>query len=50
MMQCIPYRMGGINILLIYIWIPMRMHLNRSSVNKLRIFLIVNAYIYLMVT
>ncbi|ARV92887.1 hypothetical protein ABH62_28985 [Bacillus cereus] len=42
MMQCIPYRMGGT--------IPMRMHLNRSPFNKLRIFLIVNAYIYLMVT
>ncbi|PES76903.1 hypothetical protein CN504_25505 [Bacillus anthracis] len=35
MMQCIPYRMRRINILLIYIWIPMRMHLNRSSLNKL---------------
>ncbi|AZJ20880.1 hypothetical protein CN575_05415 [Bacillus wiedmannii] len=50
MMQCIPYGMGGIYILLIYIWIPTRMHLNRSSLNDLLIFLIVNAYIYLMVT
>ncbi|PDZ05611.1 hypothetical protein COE20_11860 [Bacillus cereus] len=50
MMQCIPYGMGGIHILLIYIWIPMRMHLNRSSLNKLLVFLIVNAYIYSMVT
>ncbi|OTW71673.1 hypothetical protein CON07_03810 [Bacillus sp. AFS094611] len=44
MMQRISYRMGGINILLIYIWIPMRMHVNCSSFNKLRSFLIVNAY------
>ncbi|PEA78169.1 hypothetical protein COM25_26780 [Bacillus wiedmannii] len=45
MMQCIPYGMGGIHILLIYIWILERMHLNRSSFNKLRSFLIVNAYV-----
>ncbi|PFO70045.1 hypothetical protein COJ83_09790 [Bacillus cereus] len=45
MMQCIPWGMRGINILLIYIWIPMRIHLNRSSFNKLRSFLIVNAYV-----
>ncbi|AAP09742.1 hypothetical protein C5137_00340 [Bacillus cereus] len=45
MMQCIPCGMGGINILLIYIWIPMRIHLNCSSFNKLRSFLIVNAYV-----
>ncbi|PER81871.1 hypothetical protein CN487_10315 [Bacillus cereus] len=44
MVQCISYGMGGIHILLIYIWIPMRMHVNRSSFNKLRSFLIVNAY------
>ncbi|PFX96162.1 hypothetical protein COL41_12115 [Bacillus mycoides] len=50
MMQCIPYWMGGVRILLIYIWIPMRIHLNRSSFNKLLIFLIVNAYVYVMVT
>ncbi|PEK92513.1 hypothetical protein COL71_11485 [Bacillus mycoides] len=50
MMQCIPYWMGGVSILLIYIWIPMRIHLNRSSFNKLLIFLIVNAYVYVMVT
>ncbi|PRD11837.1 hypothetical protein CQ058_02830 [Bacillus sp. MYb56] len=50
MMQCIPYWMGGGSILLIYIWIPMRIHLNRSSFNKLLIFLIVNAYVYVMVT
>ncbi|TXR70833.1 hypothetical protein DN408_30435 [Bacillus sp. AR13-1] len=50
MMQCIPYWMGGVSILLIYIWIPMRIHLNRSSFNKLLIFLIVNAYVHVMVT
>ncbi|PEL17808.1 hypothetical protein COF37_07710 [Bacillus wiedmannii] len=33
---------------LIYIWIPMRMHLNHSSLNNLLIFLIVNAYRYLI--
>ncbi|PGC21835.1 hypothetical protein COM23_21950 [Bacillus wiedmannii] len=45
MMQFISYGMGGIHILLIYIWIPVRMHLNLSSFNKLRSFLIVNAYV-----
>ncbi|PEF33066.1 hypothetical protein CON72_27250 [Bacillus wiedmannii] len=50
MMQRISYRMGGVHILLIYIWIPMRMHLNHSSFNKLQSFLIVNAYIYSMIT
>ncbi|PEM53572.1 hypothetical protein CN611_18340 [Bacillus wiedmannii] len=45
MMQCISYGMWGIHILLIYIWIPVRMHLNLSSFNKLRSFFIVNAYV-----
>ncbi|MDR4432442.1 hypothetical protein FOR86_27350 [Bacillus anthracis] len=30
MMQRIPHRMGEIYLLLMYIWIPERMHLNRS--------------------
>ncbi|PES99738.1 hypothetical protein CN491_02030 [Bacillus cereus] len=50
MMQCIPCSVGRVNILLISIWIPMRMHLNRSSFNELLFFLIVNAYVYVMVT
>ncbi|PHG12151.1 hypothetical protein COI66_01815 [Bacillus toyonensis] len=34
MIQRISYGMGGVSILLIYIWIPMRIHLNRSSFNE----------------